>query len=75
MLGPGGTTTLYLAGNEISMADFRGLVLYVMCNTDLAEDDPRIELLEELRSLTVINDQYGKRFDSLLPLPHHFAWR
>jgi hypothetical protein len=75
MFEHGGKTTLRLAGHEISMEEFRGLVIYTMCNTDLEENDPRLELLEDIQSLTVIEDRHGKRLDGLRPLPHHFAFR
>ena len=49
---------------EISMKDFRYMVEYVMTNTDLLPDDPRISLQESIENM-IVSDGYnpdGKRF-------------
>lgn len=61
---------------QISMQDFRALVMYVMCNANLLNpEDPRIELLEDLRSLTIIEDEFGRRFSGLRQYACHFSKR
>jgi len=38
---------------EISMADFRHMVNYVMTNTDLVPDDPRIALKDDIENMAI----------------------
>jgi hypothetical protein len=42
-----------VGNHEISPDDFCSLVMYFMINTDLAENDPRMELREEISNLIV----------------------
>ena len=49
---------------EISMKDFRYMVEYVMTNTDLEKNDPRIDLKESITSMNLVNGYNfeGKRY-------------
>ncbi len=40
---------------DMPMGDFCILALYVLCNTDLAEDDPRLALLERIKECKIGN--------------------
>ena len=70
-----GEIDLRIGGHQIPLEDFRFLVMYVMCNSNISPNDPRLELLEDLRSLIVIEDEYGKRLSGLRPLAQHFSRR
>lgn len=41
--------------NNIDMNDFCQLVVYLMPNTDLTEDDPRLELWRMLTKLEIVD--------------------
>lgn len=43
--------TIYLGDYEISMKDFCEAMLYVLENTDLEPDDPRLEFVELVKSM------------------------
>lgn len=48
---------------EIPMADFCELVLYALTNTDLRPDDPRLDLIEKIKSMKKIpgyQAEFGK---------------
>lgn len=52
-----GVGVVSLGGTDISLDEFRCLVMYVLCNADIVSDkDPRLELLEDVRSLVQIID-------------------
>ncbi len=71
-----GEIDLRIGGHRVPLEDFRCLVMYVMCNSNISRsNDPRLELLEDLRSLTMIEDKYGKRLSGLRPLAQHFSSR
>lgn len=67
-------TTLFLGDYEIPMEDFRELMMYVMCNTPLAEDDPRLELLEDIKDLTVVVESGYRHFKGTRPLAQHYQF-
>jgi hypothetical protein len=50
------TVMLYHPGSEISisMTDFCYLVEYVLENTDLFKDDPRLELVEKIKKFKIV---------------------
>ena len=67
---------LLIAGKEISMEEFRYIVNYVMCNSELyqgEEDDPRLELISDIKSLRqrVIREQ--TRLVGDRPIPQNFS--
>ena len=71
-----GVVDLRLGGHAIPLEDFRQLVMYVMCNSNISrDDDPRLELLEDVRSLTLVKDEKGRRLAGLRPLAHVFSSR
>ena len=39
---------------QLTMEDFAAMVRYVIRNTDLQEDDPRIELVEQIKKLRIV---------------------
>lgn len=60
---------VHLGGYEISMADFLMAVAYVLTNTDLKPGDPRLQFMECVRSMKVV-DGYNpntKRLESSVP--------
>ena len=60
---------------RIPIEDFTHLVTYVMCNANLTVVDPRIELLEVVRGLTVIEDRFGRRLSGLHPFAQYYSSR
>ena len=71
-----GVIDLRIGQHKIPLDDFRALVMYVMCNSNISRpDDLRLELLEDMRSLTVIEDEFGKRLSGLRPLAQYFSSR
>lgn len=40
---------------EISMEEFCSMVNYVLCNSELTGEDPRLELLADIKSLKVVS--------------------
>lgn len=71
-----GEINLRIGEYRIPLEDFHLLVMYVMCNSNISRlDDPRLELLEDLRSLTMIEDEHGKRLSGLRPIAQHFSRR
>ena len=48
-----GLPDICIGNYELSMKDFRYMVSYVMTNTDLMPNDPRLILKEEIRRMTV----------------------
>lgn len=50
---------LMLGDYEIPMEDFCELALYVLTNTDLDKDDPRVALVDRVRAMKVV-DGYNK---------------
>ncbi len=67
---------LLVAGKEIGMEEFRRIVNYVMCNSELTqgeESDPRLELISDIKSLRqqVINGQ--TRLVGDREIPNHFS--
>lgn len=55
------TGCVVLGDKTISMTDFAEIVLYVMTNTDLEVNDPRLELIEGIKSLKITD---GYHYDS-----------
>jgi hypothetical protein len=50
--------TVYLGPLEISMSDFACAVIYVLTNTNLEENDPRVELVRAVKRLVEV-DGFG----------------
>lgn len=52
---------------HLELSDFCELVYYGMTNTDLKEGDPRLELLERLKKLSVVEgfNDGGKRLGAI----------
>lgn len=50
---PEGQVSIRIAGNEIPMSDFRCLVLYALCDRNLAPDDQRLEFI---RRYPIVNN-------------------
>jgi len=44
---------------EIDMRDFCELVLYVLTNTDLEPDDPRVPLVNKIKEMEIIEGHNG----------------
>jgi hypothetical protein len=57
--------TVFLGDYEISIEDFVCMVKYFMTNTDIYSGDPRLELLEWMKSLTEVDgfNPKGKRLE------------
>jgi hypothetical protein len=49
-----GEHRVYLGDYEIPIEDFLILTKYVLINTDLHPNDPRLEFLEEIKKLEVV---------------------
>lgn len=43
--------TVHIGDYEISPADFKEMVIYVLTNTDLEPDDPRLELVRVIQAM------------------------
>lgn len=56
-----GSTVVVIGGIRIPMLEFRHMVVYVMCNTHIVPDDQRLALLEDVRSLTLVERPDGRR--------------
>jgi hypothetical protein len=67
---PDGRPAIVVNGGEVSWENFADLVAYAMCNTDIVEDDPRLKILEDLRSLTLVDlPEGGRALVSVRPVP------
>lgn len=64
---------ILIQGVEIPLEDFVTLVMYVMCNIPLKENDPRLELIEEIKDLRRINFNGQDRLIGGKPLGAHFS--
>ena len=51
--------TVFLGEYEISMVDFAICAFYVLTNTDLEENDPRLKLVEDVRNLRIKQGRNG----------------
>ncbi len=58
---------VFIGEYEVSMEDFSAMVLYVLTNTDLEENDPRIELVKNIKNLMITTgwNEGGVRFKRL----------
>lgn len=45
---------VFIADHAVGMEDFCELVKYVLTNADLVKNDPRLELVEKMRSLIFV---------------------
>lgn len=71
-----GTVELFLGEHQIPLKDFRALVMYVMCGSKIVRpDDPRLDLLKDVKDLTIMEDERGKRFSGLRPFAKFFSNR
>jgi hypothetical protein len=63
-------TMVYLGDYEISMEDWIEATMYVLTNTDLVTDDPRLPFLERLKKLEVSQgfNPNAKRLDFKEPI-------
>ena len=62
--------------HERGMDHFRALVVWVMCNSNISTpNDQRLELLEDIRCLTLFQDTAGQRLAGLRPLVRNFCSR
>ena len=64
---------MLIAGKEIDMEDFRHIVNYVMCNSEMTENDPRLELLKDMQCLVVQEIRGQKRLVGHRPITIHFC--
>lgn len=46
--------TVYLGEYEISLLDFLEVARYVLANTDLEPDDPRLKFVEDVRKMVEV---------------------
>ncbi len=69
MLGPDPLQTIHLGEYEISMVDFLYAAAYVLTNTNLEKNDPRLQFVEYIRAMKVIEGYHpgGKRLKSDVP--------
>lgn len=75
-LGCPAETTIRIGEHKIPMTEFRRMMALIMCSDDLCEEgDDRLQLLDDMRSLTVVRDERGCRLDSIRSLPHQYAKR
>lgn len=51
--------TVFLGEYKISMVDFAICVFYVLTNTDLEENDPRLKLVEDVKNLQIKQGRNG----------------
>lgn len=71
--GFGSTETIvYLGDYEISLIDFLVMATYVLTNTDLRPDDPRLQFVKCVKSMKEVDGYnpmilYGKRLESDIP--------
>ncbi len=67
--GPMGNT-VYLGGYEISLKDFLAAVEYVLTNTDLKPNDPRLQFIKCVQSMKEVDgyNANGKRLKSFVPV-------
>ena len=54
----------------LSMEDFLSLAAYALNNTDLKKDDPRLQFVEHVRNMEVVEgwDEGGKKLLSKVPV-------
>lgn len=60
----GFTENIQIGDEVVSLSDFCQLVRYVMTNFDFVENDPRLELKEDIDNLQIVDgfNPGGKRF-------------
>ena len=60
-----GKDKLTLGEYSIGQQDFCELVMYVLTNTSLQDDDPRLKLIERIKGLEVVSgfNSYDKRLE------------
>ncbi len=54
IMGNAVTGSLYVNGAAVGLQDLCDLIRYAMTITDLVPNDPRLALLDELKTLTVV---------------------
>ena len=61
-----GSDTILLGDYEISLKDFLCVAKYVLTNTDLEPDDPRLQFVKRVQSMEEVNgyNPGGKRLKS-----------
>jgi hypothetical protein len=57
---PGTLPDVRLGDYEISMSDFCEAVLYVLTNTNLEPNDPRLYLVEKIKSMKEVESYNGR---------------
>ena len=67
------SNVLCIGGRDISMEDFRYIVNYVMCNSELKEQDHRIELIKDINNLVITEINGQKRLIGERPVSKYFS--
>ncbi len=69
--------SVHLGAYEISLEDFLVAAGYVLTNTDLAPNDPRLQFVKYVQSMRVVegHNRGGERLEPTVPvlLPEHIA--
>ncbi len=67
-IGPDPLQMVYIGDYKISMKDFLCAAEYVLTNTDLEPDDPRLQFLKCVRSMKIVKgyNSGGKRLKPLV---------
>jgi len=65
----GAGNTVFLGNYEISLVDFLFAAEYVLTNTDLEQNDPRLQFVKCIKAMKKTNGYSvgGKRLESSLP--------
>ena len=68
-MGPDPLQVVHLGEYEISMKDFLCTAEYVLTNTDLEVDDPRLQFVRCVKSMEIVNgyNPDGKRLKANVP--------